>query len=63
MATHDNNPVNPVTPPSSARLLIVGIAASAGGLEAFSQFLANVPSNRGRTSSRVTGHHLANDRF
>jgi two-component system CheB/CheR fusion protein len=44
MATGDDNTA---PPPSNARPLVVGVGASAGGLEAFSCFLANVPANSG----------------
>jgi two-component system CheB/CheR fusion protein len=47
MARDDDKLLDPVPPSSSARLLIVGVGASAGGLEAFSRFLANVPAHSG----------------
>lgn len=49
MATRDDKPATQATAASNARALVVGVGASAGGLDAFSRFLANVPANSGMT--------------
>src|SRR2546426_3494377 len=62
LAMHRSEP-SPVRQASQVQVInksfpIVGIGASAGGLEAFSQLLRNLPQKTDRKSTRLNSSHL-----